>query len=147
MYTNCQLTCFVFSKNLAMIQNVNIKVNYSVYYQEITWINGRDRFIRNGHNKWNYTVVDKPKWILKLHNNVPSKCWLVVFNVPSTTMSLRDPFTVPCEAQFLYHPHRESNPGSLHSSPLHNRCATPAPLCPKELSCEINLTEWLNTII
>ena len=34
------------------------------------------------------------------------------------------PFTVPCEgreAQFLHRPHRESNPGSLRSSPLHNR--------------------------
>ena len=41
------------------------------------------------------------------------------------------PFTVPCEgceARFLHCPHRESNPGSLLGSPLHNRCATPVPL-------------------
>ena len=31
------------------------------------------------------------------------------------------------EAQFLHWPHWESNPGSLRGSPLHNRCATPAP--------------------
>ena len=40
------------------------------------------------------------------------------------------PFTVPCEgheACFLHRPHRESNPGSLRGSPLHNRCAIPAP--------------------
>ena len=40
------------------------------------------------------------------------------------------PFTVPCEgleAKFLHRPHRESNPGWLRGSPLHNRCATPAP--------------------
>ena len=41
------------------------------------------------------------------------------------------PFGVPCEERedrFLHRPHRESNSGSLHDSPLHNRCATPAPL-------------------
>ena len=39
-------------------------------------------------------------------------------------------FNNPCEgreAWFLHRPHRESNPGSLRGSPLHNRCATPAP--------------------
>ena len=33
-----------------------------------------------------------------------------------------------CESRFLHRPHWESNPGSLRDSPLHNRCATPAPL-------------------
>ena len=40
------------------------------------------------------------------------------------------PFTVPCEgreAQFLHRPHQKWNPGSLRGSPLHNRCAKPAP--------------------
>ena len=40
-------------------------------------------------------------------------------------------FTVPCEgreARFLHCPHRESNPGLLRGSPLHNRCTTPTPL-------------------
>ena len=39
------------------------------------------------------------------------------------------PFTVPCggrEARFVHRPHRELNPESLHGSPLHYRCATPA---------------------
>ena len=39
------------------------------------------------------------------------------------------PFTVPYEgreARFLHRLHRQSNPGSLHGSPLRNRCATPA---------------------
>ena len=47
------------------------------------------------------------------------------------------PFTVPCEgreARFLLRPHRESNPGSLRSSPLYNRCATPAPLGQKRFT-------------
>ena len=41
------------------------------------------------------------------------------------------PFTVPCEGRdprFLHHSHRESNPGLSRGSPLHYRCATPAPL-------------------
>ena len=40
------------------------------------------------------------------------------------------PFTVSCEgreARYLYRSHRESNPGPSRGSPLHNRCATPAP--------------------
>ena len=39
-------------------------------------------------------------------------------------------FTVPCkgrEARFLHRSHRESNPRPSHGSPLHYRCATPAP--------------------
>ena len=38
-------------------------------------------------------------------------------------------FTVPCEgreAWFLHGLHRESNPGLLPDSPLHNRCAKSA---------------------
>ena len=41
------------------------------------------------------------------------------------------PFTVPCdgpEARFLHRSHQESNPGPSRGSPLHYRCATPAPL-------------------
>ena len=40
------------------------------------------------------------------------------------------PFTVPCEGsetRFLHLSHQESNPGSSRGSPLHYRCATPAP--------------------
>ena len=58
--------------------------------------------------------------------------WLVVFRVPSTARSFKDgtPIYAPCEgreARFIYRSHRESNPGSLRGSPLHNHCATPAP--------------------
>ena len=41
------------------------------------------------------------------------------------------PFTVPCEgrqAWFLHRSHQEWNPGLSRGSPLHYRCATPAPL-------------------
>ena len=61
--------------------------------------------------------------------------WLVLFNVLTTVRSLREgaPLLIVCcegsEAQYLHRPHRESNPGSLRDSPLHNRCATPAPPC------------------
>ena len=40
------------------------------------------------------------------------------------------PFTVPCEghkALFLHRSHRESNLWQSRDSPLHYRCATPAP--------------------
>ena len=40
------------------------------------------------------------------------------------------PFTVPCkglEAPVLHRSHRELNPGSSRGSPLHYRCAMPAP--------------------
>ena len=40
------------------------------------------------------------------------------------------PFSVPCEgreALLLHRSHRESNPGTLHGSPLHYRSATPSP--------------------
>ena len=39
-------------------------------------------------------------------------------------------FTVPCErreARFLHRSHWESNPGPSRGSPLHYRCAMPAP--------------------
>ena len=41
------------------------------------------------------------------------------------------PFTDPCEgreARFSHRSHRESNTGQSLGSPLHYRCATPAPL-------------------
>ena len=41
------------------------------------------------------------------------------------------PFTVPCEgreAWFLHRSHRVLNPRQSCDSPLHYRCATPAPL-------------------
>ena len=41
------------------------------------------------------------------------------------------PFTILCEgreASFSHRSHRESNPRLSRGSPLHNRCATPAPL-------------------
>ena len=46
-------------------------------------------------------------------------------NVPWTAGSFKvaPPLTLPCEgreARFLHPIHRESNPGSLHGSPLHN---------------------------
>ena len=58
--------------------------------------------------------------------------WLVVSYVPSTARSFRDgtPFTVHCkgrEARLIHRTHRESNPGPSRGSPLHYRCATPAP--------------------
>ena len=58
--------------------------------------------------------------------------WLVVFNAPSTVRSFRDgtPFTVPCEgreARFLNRTHQGTNPVPSRDSPLHTRCATPAP--------------------
>ena len=64
---------------------------------------------------------------------VDSVGWLVVFYVPPTARSFRygAPITVPCkgrEARFLHRSHRESYPMSSHGSPLHNRCAMPAPL-------------------
>ena len=37
--------------------------------------------------------------------------------------------TIPCEGReirFLHCPYWESNPGLLHGTPLHIRCATPA---------------------
>ena len=41
--------------------------------------------------------------------------------------SHRPPFTIPCKARFIHLSNWESNHGPLHGSPLHNRCATPAP--------------------
>ena len=44
------------------------------------------------------------------------------------------PFTVPCEgreARLIHRTHRESNPGLSRGSPLHFRCATPAPTVDK----------------
>ena len=37
------------------------------------------------------------------------------------------PFCEGCEARVLHRSHRESNPGPSRGSPLHYRCATPAP--------------------
>ena len=37
------------------------------------------------------------------------------------------PFTVPCKGHEARLIHRESSPGLLRGSPLHNRCATQAP--------------------
>ena len=52
--------------------------------------------------------------------------WLVVFYVPSTAMSLRD--NPIYWKSVLHRSQRESNPGPSRGSPLHYRCATPAPL-------------------
>ena len=59
--------------------------------------------------------------------------WLVVFNVPSTARSFRDGATIYCPLRrtwsLVFTPsHRESKPRLLRGSPLHNSCATPAPL-------------------
>ena len=46
------------------------------------------------------------------------------------------PFIVPCKgrgARSLHRSHRESNLGPSRGSPLHYRCATPAPLNMKKL--------------
>ena len=46
-------------------------------------------------------------------------------------LEMAPPFTVPCEgheARLLHRFHRELNPGPSCASPLHNRCAMPAPL-------------------
>ena len=46
-------------------------------------------------------------------------------------IEMAPPFTVPCEgreARFLLCSHLESNPRPPRGSPLHYRCATPAPL-------------------
>ena len=48
------------------------------------------------------------------------------------------PFTVSCDervAPFLHRSHRELNPGLSPGSPLHNRCAMPAPPCHTGMSC------------
>ena len=58
------------------------------------------------------------------------------------------PFTVPregSEARFLHGTHRESNPGPLGGSTLHNHCATPAPTCQIDLMLTYNYhgTRWM----
>ena len=73
--------------------------------------------------------------IVVVSQKLGRKCWLVGW-LCLTSHRQRDhlgtepPFTVPCEgrvARFLHRPHWESNPGWLLGSPLHYRCATPAP--------------------
>ena len=58
-------------------------------------------------------------------------CWLCfTSNRQRGHLEKASLFTVPCEgreARFLHLSHRESNPGPSRGSPLHYRCATPAP--------------------
>ena len=56
--------------------------------------------------------------------------WLVVFYVPSTARSFRDGTPIYCPLRRTFPPGIE--PGPWHCSPLHNRCATPAPLRKRE---------------
>ena len=56
--------------------------------------------------------------------------WLCFTSHQQGHLETVPPFTVPCEgleARILHHPHLELNPSTLHLSPLHNRCAMPAP--------------------
>ena len=95
------------------------------------WGHALKRFL--GINRKSRVLYPGP-WLLwsAIWSSIPIKHyngWLVVFNVPSTARSFKDgtPFTVSCEgreARFLHRSHRESNPGPLRGSPLHNRCAT-----------------------
>ena len=64
---------------------------------------------------------------------VNGKCLLVVFYIPSTERSFRDGIPIYCplrrtQNSFLHHSHQELNPRPSLGSPLHDRCATPAPL-------------------
>ena len=65
------------------------------------------------------------------------KGWLCVASHPQRgNLETAPPFTLPCEgleARFLHRSHRESNSGPSRGSPLHNRCATPAPF--KKVVC------------
>ena len=58
--------------------------------------------------------------------------WLCFTSHPERGhLEMAPPFTVPCEGRvvrFLHRSHRESNPGPSRGSPLHDRCATQAPL-------------------
>ena len=57
-----------------------------------------------------------------------SCCWLVGWL--QGHLETTPTFTVPCEGRevrFLHRSHRESIPGPSRDSPLHYRCATPAP--------------------
>ena len=58
--------------------------------------------------------------------------WLVVFTSHRQRgyLETAPPFIVTCErreARFLHRPLRKLNPGPSRGSPLHYRCATPAP--------------------
>ena len=57
--------------------------------------------------------------------------WLVVFNVPSTARSFRDGAAIYCpiskDVKLGFNTVPDGNRTPLRGSPLHNRCATPAP--------------------
>ena len=57
--------------------------------------------------------------------------WCLTHHRQRGHLETAPPFTVPCigrEARFSHRSHRGSNPGPSFGSPLHYRCAMPAPL-------------------